>query len=284
MTVGVAAITQHGTNDPRVLLGADRLLTTRQLSAIEHEHSESKLSVIGERLPAANLQCVFAGAISLGEALANKIGQRIAQELNDRTPQHIGVQHVAEWSAEEYRNLVREKIENVVLHTYGLEIEDLSRQHQFKDEFFNGVLTEVENTEKKITDNLSMLLAGVDTTGAYIYGIQNNDTTIHNNTGYATIGSGTQPAQSTFMKDNYSKSDYINESLSTVSAALYEAREASGVGGEIDIGVIGGDINASLDRNSVTTLMQREETIAEKQEELRQEEIADNPVDWEIQR
>lgn len=42
MTVGVAAITNHGTDNPVVFLGADRLLTTQQVSAIEHEHPEPK--------------------------------------------------------------------------------------------------------------------------------------------------------------------------------------------------------------------------------------------------
>lgn len=84
MTVGIAAICQQGTEDPRVLLGADRLLTTQQLSAIEHEHSESKISKLGQGLPATNLQCVVSGAISLGEELKNMIQARVARESQDR--------------------------------------------------------------------------------------------------------------------------------------------------------------------------------------------------------
>jgi len=283
MTVGVAAIVEYGTDNPRVLLGADRMLTTRQLSAIEHEHSESKISALGEMLPSTNVQCVVSGAISLGEELKNRIDRRIQAEAEENGAQAIGVQYVAKCASEEYRRLVRNKIENWVLSSYGLELDDLSKQHQFKDNFMNSILTEVENAENQINDNLSMLLGGVDTTGAYIYDISNNDHTSHVNPGYATIGSGTQPAQSEFIKVNYSKSCGLDKGMSVVGAALYEAQQASGVGGEVDIGVISFLSNDTLERGVVTELMDREETIVDAQEDLREDHVGENPIDWGVQ-
>lgn len=283
MTVGVAAITEFDTDDRMVLLGADRLLTTRQLSAIEHEHSESKISKIGESLPATNLQCVVSGAISLGEELKERIERRIQAEAQEHGAAALGVQHVAGFASEEYRGLIQDKIQNVILSSYGLELDDLSKQHQFKDNFMNSVLTEVENAENEIQDNLKMLLGGVDTTGAYIYEISNNDHTSHVNPGYATIGSGTQPAESKFIKSNYSKSCDLNQAMSVVGSALYEAQEASGVGGEVDIAVISTDSNRALESGTVSSLMDREEDIVDAQEDLREEHIEENTIDWGIQ-
>lgn len=282
MTVGVAAITGYGSDSPKVILGADRLLTTQQMSAIEHEHSESKLSTIGPQLPAANIKCVAAGALSLAEELRNKINSRIITESQDKPPQGIGVQHVANWSAEEYRNLVQEKIENLVLSSYGLTIADLGRQHQFKDSFFQGVIAESEQLEQKIQENLNMLVGGVDSTGAYVYGISNNDKTNYNDPGYANIGSGTQPAQSEFIKEEYGKSCTPSEALSVFGSALYAAKEASGVGGNVDIGIVGEDTNIELDEGVVDDLMDREETIAEEQEDIREDHIEDNPIGQEF--
>lgn len=278
MTVGVASITNAGSNGPIVLLGADRLLTTRQQSAIEHEHSESKLAILGSQLTAANIQVVLSGAMSLGEELKTRITHRVGKEIQKQDASAIGVQHVAQWSAEEYRKLVQNKVENLVLSSYGLELADLSRQHQFKDGFFDGVIAEVENLEQQINSNLSMLLGGVDLTGAYIYGISGNDHTSYVNPGYATIGSGTQPAESEFIKAEYAKSCSTEEGLSICASALYEAQQASGVGGTIDIGVVGTNVNRELDRGVVDQLMDREETIAEEQESLRAQHIQDNPV------
>jgi len=280
MTVGVASITQVDTGNHMVLLGADRLLTTHQVSQIEHEHPESKLSKIGTRLPAANMGCVLSGALSLAEELKTNLTGRINTESQQVDPNAIGVQHVADWAAEEHRDLVQEKIESLVLSSYGLEIDDLSRQHQFKDDFLNGILGEVEQVQAEIQENLNMILCGVDTTGAYIFDISNNNKTSMTNPGYATTGSGKQPAQSEFIKAEYSKSCTTSEGLVVCASALYESQQASGVGGQIDIQVISFDINRELDQDIVGELMQREETIVEKQEDIREEEIDDNPVDW----
>lgn len=278
MTVGVAATAGYGSDEPKVILGADRLLTTHQMSAIEHEHTESKISTIGPRLPAANIKCVAAGALSLAEELRNRINTRIISESQEVQPQGIGVQHVSTWSAQEYRNLVQDKIENLVLSSYGLKLDDLGRQHQFKDGFFQSVMSEADQLEQKIHDNLSMLIGGVDSTGAYVYGITNNDKTNYNDPGYSMIGSGTQPAQSEFIKHEYGKSYSPSDALCVFGAALYEAKEASGVGGNVDIGIVGRDTNVELDDDMVNNLMEREETIAEEQEAIREQRIADNPI------
>lgn len=278
MTVGVVSIAGYGTDSPKVILGADRLLTTHQMSAIEHEHTESKISKIGPQLPAANIQCVAAGALSLAEELRNRINSRIVRESQQKQAQGIGVQHVAKWSAQEYRGLVQDKVENVVLSSYGLEMDDLSRQHQFKDGFFQGVVSEAEQLEQKIHDNPHILLGGVDTTGAYVYGISSNDKTNFNDPGYATIGSGTQPAQSEFIKHEYGKSCAPSEALCVFGAALYEAKEASGVGGNVDIGIVGKNSNTELDDDMVGDLMEREETIADEQEAIREDRIEDSPI------
>jgi uncharacterized Ntn-hydrolase superfamily protein len=161
-----------------------------------------------------------------------------------------------------------------------LEIEDLSRQHQFKDDFLNDVITEIEHIENEIHNQLRMLIGGVDQTGAYIYEIKNGSHTGHQRTGYATIGSGTQPAESEFIKSQFAKSRSADEGLETCAAALHAAQEASGVGGTVDIAAVSLQENRRLDRGLVKDLMEREESISLKQEDIREHTIENNPINW----
>lgn len=280
MTVGAASIVENDTDSPKILIGADRLLTTRQHSAIEHEHPETKISKLGERLPAANLQCVVAGGISLGEDLKTRINQKILREVNEKNPNGIGVQHVAQMAGKSYQNLVQDKIEGIVLSSYGLELDDLSRQHQFQDDFLNDILAEVQGVENQIHENLHMLLAGVDTTGSYVYEVSRNDTSRKNDMGYACIGSGTQPAESEYIKSDYSRNADLSKGMAILASALYEAQEASGVGGTIDIGLVSQGYNDFLPEGVVDNLMERQNTIAEEQDDLRERTIDEDPIDW----
>lgn len=277
MTVGIAAITDAGTDNPRVIVSADRLLTTQQQSAIEHEHPDTKLTEIATELEDIEVLAIFAGSVNLAETLKGYI-EDVLSQVDDDT--YVDVRSVARLAAEQYRQLVQEKIENIVLSTYGLELDDLSRQHQFKDDFFNDILAEVNNLEKQIKQNLRMLMGGVDVTGAYIFEIGSNDVAGHNDIGYATIGSGQQPAQSEFIKTKYGKAENFDTGLATVTAANVRAQQARGVGGDIDIGVVGHWYTEFASDDTVNKLMEREKTIDEIQEKVKYNWLNYEDVQW----
>lgn len=287
MTVGIAAIADNGPDGPCVVVSADKMLTTKQQSRIEHEHPETKLCQVAEPLPDVEVLSVFAGGVSLAENLQDRIQSQIA-EVRQQTSQQSqqfnwDVQTVAEVSANAYRGLVRSKVENLVLSKYGLDIDDLSAQHQFKDAFFNDVWAKIEQVEREITENLVMVMGGVDKSGAFIYQVGSNDVTGHNDIGYATIGSGTQPAQSEFIKSGYGRSQDLDTALETVTAANHRAKQASGVGGDVDIGLVKRGVTEFADDNTVKGLMNRQEKIESEQKSVKEDILSKQNVQWSAQ-
>ncbi|MFH5800448.1 hypothetical protein [Haladaptatus sp. CMAA 1911] len=282
MTVGIAVIADAGTNDPKVIVAADRMLTTQQQSRIEHEHPGTKISPLTPQISDAELLTVFAGSVSLAEELKKNIESAIFN-IKNQNNQQLTVRDFAKISASQYRYFVQEKIENVVLSTYGLEMDDLSKQHQFKDSFFNNVLAEIESIENQITQNLVMLLGGVDDMGGHIYQIGNNDVNGHNDMGYATIGSGTQPAQSEFIKSGYGKNETFDSALATVAAANHRAKQASGVGGNVDISVVNRHITNDVGDETIDNLMERQKDIAYEQEEVKQSILKEETIEWRLE-
>lgn len=283
VTVGIAAIADSDPDGPTVVVAADRMLTTKQQSRIEHEHPETKLCQMAESVESVQVLSVFAGGVSLAEELKDSIESNITQFQQGEQEILWNVQMIAQISAESYRELVRNKVENLVLSKYGLEIDDLSAQHQFKDSFFNDVWAKIEQIEEEITKNLVLLMGGVDSTGAHIFEIGNNDVTGHNDIGYATIGSGTQPAQSEFIKMGYGRSGDFDEALATTAAANHRAKQASGVGGDVDIGIVRPESTEFASSDTVEALMQRQAEIDDEQKSIQQTILNDQSVQWEAQ-
>lgn len=280
MTVGIAAISEADNESPKVVISADRMLTTRQQSAIEHEHPGTKLAPIAENLPNAEVLSVFAGSVSLAEALKDNIQRQLCAVEEQNDPMLIDVRTVAKIAASEYRHLVQEKIENIVLSTYGLELEDLSKQHQFKDSFFNDVWAQANQLDKQIQQNLVLLIGGVDQKGAHIFEIGNNDVTGHNDIGHATIGSGTQPAESEFIKSGYGKEEDFQNALATVTAANSQAKKARGVGNEMDIGVVTPHGTDFVDSETIKALIERQDDIADEQQQVKDRILNENTIKW----
>lgn len=277
MTVGMAAIADARTENPKVVVAADTLLTTQQQSAIEHEHPETKLGRIASSYNNVEILSVCAGAVSLAEKLSKKIEDVLPQAVEQGIP--ITVENVAELAAEQYRQLIQDQIHKRVLSSYGLSLEDMSKQHQFKDDFFNDVWTQARELEQQIMQNLVMLIGGLDQTGAAVYEIGNNDITGHNDIGYAVIGSGSQPAQSEFIKSKYGKSDDFDTCVATATAANFRAEQARGVGGDMHMGVVSAHGTKFVNSDTVEALIDRQREIAEEQERVKQKTLDSNSID-----
>ncbi|MDZ7731541.1 MAG: hypothetical protein U5K37_12465 [Natrialbaceae archaeon] len=109
MTVGIAAITEYETDVPKVIVSADKMLTTRQQSAIEHEHPDTKLTSIAEDVPNVEILTVFAGSVSLAEELRNYIEQGLWELLDTihepDQPVNVNITNVAKVAGREVPKL-----------------------------------------------------------------------------------------------------------------------------------------------------------------------------------
>jgi 20S proteasome alpha/beta subunit len=280
MTVGMAAIAEADTDEPKVIVSSDRLVTTRQQSAIEHEHPDTKLKEFGEFLDCSNLVGIVAGSVGLGEILKDRIDVNLRnyQRQNDEEP---WVQTSADIAADVYRRIIQEKIEELVLSDYGLELDDLSKQHQFKDSFMNNILAEVSQMKQSLNQSITLLFGGVGENEHGVYQISNGSMMPKNNMGYCAIGSGVQPAESEFIKSNYSRSNSVSEVLATIAAGHHQAKKASGVGGDPDFVVT--DINGThtIEERVSGELMKRQDKIATKQKNVKHQVLSSQQIDWE---
>ena len=124
--------------DPAWLFSVDRMLTTKQKSRIEQEHPRDKALSNSRAIRRSGSIVGIRRGWSLAENLQDSIQAQI-RELSQQTQppgrQSINgdVHTIAEVSADAYRELIRSKVENLVLSKYGIEIDDLSAQNQFKD-------------------------------------------------------------------------------------------------------------------------------------------------------
>lgn len=279
MTVGVAARC-NGHDHPMVVVGADRLLTTQQQSRIEHEHPDPKIKVMGHDVPTVNALAISSGRIDWSEELRDKIEESCNYYVNEEA-MDLSVKDLARIGASEYQEFMREKINRQILSHFGITLDDLKAQHRFKDRFIADVRTEIENARENIANNLALLIGGVDASGSHIYEVSQGDFTPHNETGYGAIGSGIQPAHSEFMEVEYSSNCEISNSLSTVTAAMMRARQASGVGGDIDIGLVGHNFIEMASDEVLEELKERNRAIKDAQERAKQEVLESEPINWE---
>ena len=279
MTVGIGAICDAQTDEPKVVLSSDRLVTTLQQSRIEHEHPETKLINFSRNLSGTHLVGVVAGSVQLGETLRDRINDRIQAFIQENN-EEPWVSTAADLAGAAYQTVVQNRIENRVLRSYGLRLDDLSRQHQFQDSFLNDVLAEVDGLRNEIHQNLTLLLGGVGARGPGIFLISTNDVLPQNDMGYATIGSGTQPAESEFIKTEYGKLEDLNTAFTTIAAAHHQAKKASGVGGEPDIMVVDSNGVYEVDEGTRDDLMDRQQKIATEQQNKKDQILSSNPVNW----
>lgn len=279
MTVGIGAICDADTDDPKVILSSDRLVTTLQQSRIEHEHPETKLIRFAEGMSHTHILGIVSGSVQLGEELHELIDRNLAAfvEENNEEP---WVRTAAQLAGESYQAIVQSKIEKRVLQPYGLKLDDLSRQHQFQDSFLNDVLAEADELRNQIQNHLNLLIGGVGTQGPGLFQVVNNDVLPQNDMGYATIGSGVQPAESEFIKSEYGKSDGLDKALATVAAAHHQAKKASGVGGKPDIIVADTNGLHPVGDSTRDDLIDRQKHIAQEQQNQKDQILSNRPINW----
>lgn len=211
----------------------------------------------------------------MADELIHKIETSLPQLENSP-----GVRGVADLAAQCYNNIIRETINSQLLVPLGLEFEDLRKQRKFQEDFVKSLMGDVQEYRNTINRNLNVLLAGIGPKGAQLYEIMAGDVTSHNSIGYATVGSGENPAASEFIRTKYSVDCSLDEAVSTVVAAKMRAEDAQGVGEGLDIGIASSDDVNIAGREVKEELRSRQKEIREKQRKIKEDVLNTRSIEW----
>jgi hypothetical protein len=93
---------------------------------------------------------------------------------------------------------------------------------------------------------MSVIIAGLDSSGSHIYEVHNGESGCFNTIGYAAIGAGARHARAHFMVSNQSHNTSIAESLWATYLAKKRAEVAPGVGETTDIAMLGPQLGRNV--------------------------------------
>jgi hypothetical protein len=257
------------------------MITTGQNPRIEYEHTRSKIKEVHDG-DVVTCMAVASGTVSFIEQFFTNLDSRLSE--TDPT----GIDHIAKEARKAYTEAGRNTVENQVLDKFGLEISDLTQGNtDFESDVLSSFLSDVSDAQDNFSQQLEVVLGGVDALGPRIYSIQNFDLDPQNTIGYHTIGSGTQPARSVFIRNEYDTDCDIDQGIISTIEAKKQAEEARGVGTEMDLAVI----NRAQDDSECCELFDRQKKakweslyndIIEAEKEARQETINTESLQYEV--
>lgn len=222
MTVCIAAACDNG---QAVVVASDRMLSAPFLT-IEFDHPDAKIDLIGSKCVA-----LTAGdALSVQDILVGGLG--IAAQLQDPTVDLIA-QHVRNRFVE----VRKRRINELVLGPRGLDF----------DMFYAGGIQRLPGELAMFLDSQiqqaelgsSIILAGVDASGAHIFAVEDPGTTAcFDRLGYHSVGSGHRHALLTLVSRSQHKTADIYTTMFNVFAAKRAAELAPGVGNATEMRVV----------------------------------------------
>jgi hypothetical protein len=270
MKVGIGAICEANTDEPMAVVAADRLVTSGRAARREHEHTSSKMvSIVGEdgNSPVVAVG-VGAGSVSLSDEVFFKINQRIRNETPDTT------RDVANYGVTALQEVVQETINRQVLSSHDLDLQSFNQmQGQMNPQIVQGIYQDMMQMKDDILQQVNILLAGVDANGAHLFNVRHNDMARNDSIGYMTVGSGAEPADSSFIRNRYDDTCDRDDALLSVTEAKAQSEEAQGVGQEMDIAILREDGRRDLTDNEVGELRELYEEIVEAENEARDDVI-----------
>jgi len=270
MTVGIAAICEADTDDPKVVVTADRLVTSGLAARREHEHTSSKmLDVFG---PDGSSSCVAvgvgAGSVSLTDEVFYKIDSKIANNSPGAT------REIAQFGVNSLQEVVQETINRQVMSSHNLDLSTFNQvQGQMNPNIVQGIYQDMMQKKEEILNQVNVLLAGVDGESAHLYSIRHNDMARNDSIGYLTVGSGAEPANSAFIRSRYDDTCELSDALLSVMEAKAQAEEVQGVGRNMDIAVLSDAGRRDLSDDEADELRELYEDIVEAERTAREETV-----------
>jgi hypothetical protein len=224
VTIAAAAICTGKTPTdepvPTVLCIADRMVT---VGNVEFEQAESKI----DRLNWGNAVCLIAGDVDL----AYQLKMETQRQLQNET---ASVEEIAQLFACNYALLRRRRAEAMYLTPIGLTVESFVAQQRLLDSEVAARLT-TDLQEESL--GVSAIIAGVDSTGAHIYRIQDpgGQAECCDRCGFLGIGSGGAQFETQFMLASYDRRWQPLEALLLMFSAKRRAEVSPGVGKATDL-------------------------------------------------
>jgi hypothetical protein len=222
VTVCIAAACENG---QIAVVASDRMLSAPFLT-IEFDHPDAKIDLLGNRCVA-----LTAGdALSVQDILVGGLG--VASQLQDPAVELIA-QHVRNRFAE----VRKRRINEMILGPRGMDfdmfyaggIQNLPREL--------GMFLDSEIQQARLGS--SIILAGVDASGAHIFAIEDPGATqCFDRLGYHSVGSGHRHALLTLVSRGQHLTDNLSTTVFNVFAAKRAAELAPGVGTATEMRVI----------------------------------------------
>ena len=279
MTVGIATICEVDTPEPKIVVAADRLVTSGAAAPREYEHTSSKMvSIYGEDGgEVVTAMGVAAGSVSLADEVFYKVQQKIANETPNSARQ------VAQFGVTALQELVRETINRQVLSAQGLDLQTFNQiQGQMNQGVVQGIYSDMMEKQDEVLTQINILLAGVDDTGAHLYNIRQNDMARVDSIGYLTVGSGAEPANSTFIRNRYDDNCSIDDALHAVTEAKSQAEEAQGVGRQMDIAVMDDEGRRDLTDEEIKELRSVYKDVIKAEQDARDDVMEENNYTFDL--
>jgi hypothetical protein len=241
-------------------------MVTEQILSIEFEHGEPKYDAISKT-------CI---ALSAGEALPTT---ELFGSVKSQIQASSKIRDIAEATSQAFRDFKRRRIEDVILKQRGMTLNSfLEKQKMLLPE----IAIRLDNQISNFKLNLSVLLVGVDESGAHLFGIVDPGHAIcFDRLGFHAIGSGLPHAISTLVSYNFTADFGLKEAAYMVYEAKRVAEKAPGVGKELDMAIVDNEGIKPISAKNIETLDKayKERAEIEVTQKKRMNEILDT-LQW----
>lgn len=264
MTICIGAIA----GKDHVVVASDRMVTLR-VPSTEFEQRKSKTLQITDN-------CVAATA---GSALAfTPIYTNTMTEVQTKNVREI--RQIADIVRSQYVKMRNQKLEQEILGNIGINLQTF---YQSNRALSPEIVANVVQSMAQYNYGLSILVAGVDTSGGHIYRIDNpGKMEVFDAIGHCAVGSGELHAISTFVANDYTSDLDLDHIVALTYEAKKRSEKAQGVGEQSDICIVCQNKTTKLPQELVTKLdrisnkrsEQEKKAVAEIEEEVKGLNIA----------
>lgn len=223
MTICIAATADA---NKAVVVASDRMLSAHFLS-LEFDHPDSKIEQLGP-----SCMGLSAGdALPAGELFA--ASRALTAQLQDPA-----IVSIAESIRESYVQRRAQRIEEMYFRPRGLTLEAFYQQGMMR-QFPAEVSVSLDERVQNFNFGVEIIVAGVDHTGAHIFGITNpGQSAPYERIGYHAIGSGMSHAILSLVSAGQYWRKSVEETVFNVYRAKRQAELAPGVGSSIEMRII----------------------------------------------
>lgn len=250
MTVCIAAAAEANKS---IVLIADRMATN--MNVVREAESAHKILSIK-----SNIYMLIAGDGVLGKEIHKAVLARV-DEINT-------IEEAAAVAQSEYINARLARVQNLVLVPRGLTIDAYQRQQQTLEP---NIAALIDQQMMQFSIDVSLLVAGVDATGARIYAVENG---IYGELdSFSAIGSGSTHATNSLHARNYSPDFEATKARYLAFEAKKRSEVAPGVGVKTDMIVIEADNTKTYTDEELSNLNTKYESIMKQETKLLDEEL-----------